>query len=82
MLIHYNCTSLLFVSYVFLFQLSSAAWLVKLGIKLPINLDLDKYKGQFQFIKPAGVVVIGSYAAECRLGPNIEIDIKVEIPQV
>ncbi|XP_059490211.1 nucleolar protein 6 [Neocloeon triangulifer] len=63
------------------FDLSNLSWLKKSNVTIPVNVDLSKFIGTFTFFKPASVSVVGSYAANCCLAPNIEIDVRVEMPK-
>jgi hypothetical protein len=64
-----------------LFQLMDYTWLKELNLKIPIP-RLPRLMGVFRFEKPTSVSVIGSFGAGCCLGPDIRIDMKVEMPQV
>jgi len=63
-------------------SLADVSWLKKLNITLPIDVELKKFNGNFQFLKPSTISVVGSFAAETCVAPNIEIDISIEMPKV
>lgn len=56
--------------------------LKKHKIILPVSVDLNKFTGNFQFLKPTAVSVVGSFANNCCLAPNIDVDIRIDIPKV
>jgi hypothetical protein len=56
-------------------------WLKELKVKIPMHY-LPRITGVFKFIKPTSVSVVGSFRAGCCLGPDIKIDLRVEMPQV
>lgn len=39
-----------------------------------------KTKGEFKFLKPSNIAVIGSYAFDATVGPNITVDVMIEMP--
>ena len=49
--------------------------------KIPIAKLPQDTKGTFKFLKPSNISVIGSYAFDATIGPNIIIDLAVEIPE-
>ncbi|XP_069697257.1 nucleolar protein 6 isoform X2 [Periplaneta americana] len=56
-------------------------WLKKLGVqKIPLR-PLPLVTGGFHFEAPSSVSLAGSYQVGCCLGPNVKIDVKVEIPE-
>jgi hypothetical protein len=56
-------------------------WLKELKVKIPIH-TLPQITGVFKFIKPTSVSAVGSFELGCCLGPEIRIDLRVEMPQV
>jgi len=52
-----------------------------MNLKIPLPC-LPEITGVFKFEKPSSVSVIGSFGTGCCLGPDIKIDLKVEMPQV
>jgi hypothetical protein len=52
-----------------------------MNLKVPLP-HLPEITGVFRFEKPTSVSVIGSFGPGCCLGPDIKIDLKVEMPQV
>jgi hypothetical protein len=56
-------------------------WLKEMNLKIPLP-RLPKITGVFRFEKPTTVSVIGSFGTGCCLGPDVKIDLKVEMPQV
>ncbi|XP_046399816.1 nucleolar protein 6 [Ischnura elegans] len=62
-------------------EISSVKWLKKLKVKLPLEQKLSGVKGVFQFVKPSSIQVIGSYEAGCCVGPNVEVDVLLNLPQ-
>jgi hypothetical protein len=64
------------------FPLGDISWLKKHNIILPVSVDINKFPGSFQFLKPAAVTVVGSFANNCCLAPNIDVDIRIDIPKV
>lgn len=70
------------VTFVFLiFQITCHTWLKEMNLKVPLP-HLPEITGVFRFEKPTSVSVIGSFGPGCCLGPDIKIDLKVEMPQV
>jgi len=64
-----------------IFQITCHTWLKEMNLKIPIP-RLPKITGVFRFEKPSSISVIGSFGTGCCLGPDIKIDLKVEMPQV
>jgi hypothetical protein len=62
--------------------LGDISWLKKHNIILPVTVDITKFPGNFQFLKPAAVTVVGSFTNNCCLAPNIDVDIRIDIPKV
>jgi hypothetical protein len=62
--------------------LGDISWLKKHKIILPVSMDINKFAGSFQFLKPAAVTVVGSFSNNCCLAPNIDVDIRIDIPKV
>jgi hypothetical protein len=77
---HSISTSNLTVIFV-VFQMTDHTWLKEFNLKIPIP-RLPRLTGVFRFEKPTSVSVIGSFGAGCCLGPDIKVDLKVEMPQV
>jgi hypothetical protein len=70
------------VAFVFvIFQIMCRTWLKEMNLKIPLP-RLPKVTGVFRFEKPTSVSVIGSFGTGCCLGPDMKIDLKVEMPQV
>ena len=64
-----------------IFQITNHTWLKEMNLKIPLP-RLPEITGVFRFEKPSSVSVIGSFGMGCCLGPDIKIDLKVEMPQV
>lgn len=62
-------------------EMTDHTWLKELNLKIPIP-RLPPLTGVIRFEKPTSVSVIGSFGAGCCLGPDIKIDVKVEMPQI
>ncbi|KAF7989496.1 hypothetical protein HCN44_008170 [Aphidius gifuensis] len=61
-------------------DLSKQKQLSKLGVKVPkIDVPINE-KGFYKFLKPSNISVIGSYSLGTTIGPNVIIDIMVEMP--
>nr|CAD7404931.1 unnamed protein product [Timema cristinae] len=74
-------TENLFNSNLFRLQLSDQGWLQSMNVKMPMKQQPFGGKGSFQFIKPSAVSIIGSFASKCCVGPDVCVDLAVEIPQ-
>lgn len=46
-----------------------------------MNIALKPTKGFYKFLKPSNISVIGSYAIDSCIGPNVTIDVAVEMPK-
>ncbi|KAK0168959.1 hypothetical protein PV327_002715 [Microctonus hyperodae] len=61
-------------------QLSDLEPLKELGVIVPeLNVSINE-KGSFKFLKPTRIDTIGSYCLGATIGPNIVIDIMIEMP--
>lgn len=60
-------------------QLTSAEKTIR-GVKVPQAIKRTDQKGVFKFLKPSSVRVIGSYSLGCIIGPDIVIDVMIEMP--
>nr|CAD7423699.1 unnamed protein product [Timema monikensis] len=74
-------TENLFNSNLFRLQLSDQGWLQSMNVKMPMKQQPFGGKGSFQFIKPSAVSIIGSFASNCCVGPDVCVDLAVEMPQ-
>lgn len=61
-------------------EIMDQKWLKDLGVKIPIAQTPYPLKGVFQFFPPKSVFVTGSYSIGCSLGPNLKVDIAIEMP--
>ncbi|XP_034948834.1 nucleolar protein 6 [Chelonus insularis] len=52
----------------------------KFKTKIPVLDVPENEKEFFQFLKPSKISIIGSYALDTTIGPNVIIDIMVEMP--
>ncbi|EFN82278.1 Nucleolar protein 6 [Harpegnathos saltator] len=52
----------------------------KLGIHIPVPHVPEETKSVFKFLTPSHIDVIGSYNSGCTLGPNVIVDVMVEMP--
>ena len=50
-------------------------------MKIPIANIPKETKGTFRFLKPSNISIIGSYALDAIICPNIIIDVAVEMPE-
>ena len=77
-----HSTRISIVTFIFvIFQITCHTWLKEMNLKIPLP-RLPKITGVFRFEKPTSISVIGSFGIGCCLGPDIKIDLKVEMPQV
>ncbi|KAH0540795.1 nucleolar protein 6 isoform X1 [Cotesia glomerata] len=61
-------------------QLSKLKSLKKLKVKIA-DVEVPKNeKGTYRFLKPSSISVIGSYPLGTSIGPNIVIDVMIEMP--
>ena len=52
-------------------------------VKIPVIFDPPKDKGNFQFLAPKKVEVVGSYANDvCVRRPFVKVDVLVVMPKV
>ena len=63
-------------------QLTDQDWVESADVKVPIRQVPYHVKGHFQFLPPAEVHLIGSYALGTCIKPNVTVDLAVEIPRV
>ncbi|XP_043280434.1 nucleolar protein 6 [Venturia canescens] len=49
-------------------------------VKVPESITQSDQKGVFKFLKPLNIQVIGSYFLGCVTGPDIVIDVMIEMP--
>lgn len=75
------CLSNLFCYFAFL-KLMDQGWLEKLGVAIPLVQEPAALKGVFNFLPPTSVSLIGSYACGVSLGPHLNVDIAIEMPEV
>lgn len=52
----------------------------ELGVHIPMPCVPEETKSFFKFLKPSNISVVGSYISECMLGPNVIVDVMVEMP--
>lgn len=62
------------------FQLSDVNPLENLKAKVPIDAESKSTKGFYKFLKPSKIYIVGSYGTDSCIGPNITVDIAVEMP--
>nr|CAD7569233.1 unnamed protein product [Timema californicum] len=74
-------TENLFNSNLFRLQLSDQGWLQSMNVKMPMKQRPFGGKGSFQFIKPSAVLIVGSFDSNCCVGPDVCVDLAVEMPQ-
>nr|CAD7260993.1 unnamed protein product [Timema shepardi] len=74
-------TENLFNSNLFRLQLSDQGWLQSMNVKMPMKQRPFGVKGSFQFIKPSAVLIVGSFDSNCCVGPDVCVDLAVEMPQ-
>nr|CAD7443268.1 unnamed protein product [Timema bartmani] len=74
-------TENLFNSNLFRLQLSDQGWLKSINVKMPMKQQPFEGKGSFQFIKPSAVSIVGSFASNSCVGPDVCIDLAVEMPR-
>nr|CAD7588547.1 unnamed protein product [Timema genevievae] len=74
-------TENLFNSNLFRLQLSDQGWLKSINVKMPMKQQPFEGKGSFQFIKPSAVSIVGSFASNSFVGPDVCIDLAVEMPR-
>ncbi|XP_058808859.1 nucleolar protein 6 [Phymastichus coffea] len=63
------------------FQLMDDTYFEKCNIKVPITKLPNDCVGIFKYIPPSSIIVGGSYSSDTIIGPNISIDIFVEMPE-
>lgn len=61
--------------------LNEQKWLKSLKVSIPIPRLPDIVKGTYQFQKPLKIEIVGSHILETQIGPNVTVDIAVELPQ-
>lgn len=57
-------------------------WLKKLGVSIPLVQEPHALKGSFTFLPPSSISIVGSHAIGCSLGPQLNVDISIEMPSV
>ncbi|XP_063980867.1 nucleolar protein 6 [Diachasmimorpha longicaudata] len=61
-------------------ELTKKKALKKLGVQIPeFNVPINE-KGTYRFLKPSNISPIGSYSLGTAVGPNVVIDVMVEMP--
>nr|CAD7411264.1 unnamed protein product [Timema poppensis] len=63
------------------YNLSDQGWLQSMNVKMPMKQQPFGGKGSFQFIKPSAVSIVGSFDSNCCVGPDVCVDLAVEMPQ-
>lgn len=63
------------------YDLSNQKWLKKLKVRMPLVPKLVCNKGVFQFLRPTSISLIGSWKLQCCVGPDVTVDLNVEMPQ-
>ncbi|XP_049938031.1 nucleolar protein 6 [Schistocerca serialis cubense] len=63
------------------YDLTNQKWLKKLKVRMPLIPNLVCNKGIFQFLRPASISLIGSWRLQCCVGPDVTVDLNVEMPQ-
>ena len=64
------------------FQLMDQNWLAKLNMSIPLVQEPFSVKGNFNFLPPLSISIVGSHAIDCSLGPNLNVDVAIEMPSV
>ncbi|XP_076620123.1 nucleolar protein 6 Mat89Ba [Colletes latitarsis] len=62
------------------YRLADSKFQQELEVHIPMPNIRKKTKGEFEFLKPSNIVVIGSYAFDATVGPNITVDVMIEMP--
>ena len=68
--------------FLFFFQLCDGLSILPKKFKYPLNLDISRTKGKFQFLPPSGVRVVGSYLLGTTIKRLLNVDIALSIPVV
>ncbi|XP_063215602.1 nucleolar protein 6 isoform X2 [Bacillus rossius redtenbacheri] len=63
------------------YELSDQTWLKEKLVHMPLLQEPLNVKGSFQFIKPSEIVMLGSFVTSCALGPNICVDVMLDMPK-
>lgn len=63
-------------------QLCDGLTALRRKIQYPLNLDLTRVKGKFQFLPPSGVKVIGGFLLGTLIKPDLCVDITLHMPVV
>ncbi|XP_012256852.2 nucleolar protein 6 isoform X2 [Athalia rosae] len=61
-------------------ELLNIASIKMLKAEVPFDLESKSTKGFYKFLRPSNISVVGSYTTDSYIGPNITIDIAVEMP--
>ncbi|ESO86693.1 hypothetical protein LOTGIDRAFT_220490 [Lottia gigantea] len=62
-------------------RLTDTQWFLKQKVKVPIYQPDDDNKGQFQYLPPSSICVVGSYSTNTVVKPHSVIDLLVEMPK-
>ncbi|XP_043253264.1 nucleolar protein 6 [Colletes gigas] len=62
------------------YRLADNKFQQELEAHIPMPNIRKRTKGEFEFLKPSNIVVVGSYAFDATVGPNITVDVMIEMP--